>query len=57
MLKLKGKLFTRVLRLIFGSSVIVKHCQDLCGNGADVAIFCGNLLILPTKDEIESVGV
>ena len=28
MLKLKGKLFTRVLRLIFGSSVIVKPCQD-----------------------------
>ena len=28
MLKLKGTLFTRVLRLIFDSSVIVKPCQD-----------------------------
>ena len=39
MLKLKGKLFTRVLRLIFGSSVIVKHFQDFSVETALMLLF------------------
>ena len=55
MLKLMGTLFTRVLRLIFDSSVIFKPCQDFSVKTA--LIFCTNLFILPTKDEKEKVGV
>ena len=60
MLKLKGKLFKRVLRLILNSLVIVKPCQDFSVKTALMLLFfffCVNLISLPTKNKIERVGV
>ena len=39
MLKLKGKLFKRVLRLILNSLVIVKPCQDFSVKTALMLLF------------------
>ena len=40
MLKLKEKLFKRVLRLILNSLVIVKPCQDFSVKTALMLLFC-----------------